>query len=328
MVWDPGRRRWAVRHPTALAVLVAVAVVSFVLQRRSTSEAKFPGSNGLIAFDASIGGDFDLFRVESDGSHMKRIFDSEVNEYDPAWSPDGSKVMYTSDLYGTRDIFVANADGTGQTRLTRGTATDFSPSWSPDGTQILFNRLSGPHGIIMLMNADGSGLRRLGIGFDPKWSPDGSRIASYLGYHLYVMNADGSGRTKFTSGHSYSFAPDWSPDGTQLVFSSNRRSVPPSVFHLFTIDLSTGEITRLTKGYVFDNDPTWSPDGTEIAFERDTTPDGWETGIDLYVMDADGSNVRQVTTDAAFDKPPRLATASIARAALAVMATPTGRGSV
>jgi WD40 repeat protein len=139
------------------------------------------------------------------------------DETHPAWSPDGSKIAFTSNRDGNLEIYVMNADGSGQANMTNTPGLfgegvqEGAPAWSPDGSKIAFDRSSdsGNTFDIFVMNADGSGLTQLttpgGYERHPAWSPDGSKIAyeSYQpldsgNFDIYVMNADGSGNTNLT----------------------------------------------------------------------------------------------------------------------------------
>jgi TolB protein len=85
-------------------------------------------------------------------------------------------------------------------------------------------------------------------------------------------------------------APNWSPDGTKIVFYSERNGQPADLF-VINAD-GTGE-RQLTHTPAAEGYPSWSPDGRRIAYEADS-PDG---SFDVYVMNADGSNVTRLTTD-------------------------------
>ncbi|MBA2332300.1 MAG: PD40 domain-containing protein [Actinobacteria bacterium] len=86
----------------------------------------------------------------------------------PDFSPDGRRIVFTSNRDQNGEIYVMDADGSDQRRLTRKTGDDFTPRFSPDGRRIAFTSLPGS---LFVMNADGTGLRRLASGTDPDWRP-------------------------------------------------------------------------------------------------------------------------------------------------------------
>ena len=154
----------------------------------------------------------------------------------PRFSPNGQKIAYKNTSGGQADIYIMNIDGSNQFNVTN-TSNWYEeyPFWSPDGTKIAY---SFNHRIYS-MDADGSEhtqrplSKTAALVAKPSWSPDGTKIAfdSNMGgpcREIYVMNVDGSGRTRLTyecsSGGalSWSFAPSWSPNGAGIVFTSTR----------------------------------------------------------------------------------------------------------
>ena len=216
------------------------------------------------------------------------------NNFGPAWSPDGTKIAFTSSRDGNFEIYVMGTDGSNPTRLTDNNADDGSPAWSPDGTKIAFDtdRNDGSNEIYV-MAADGSSPTRLtngGYNFGPAWSPDGTKIAfvSYRDddYEIYVMDADGSSPTRLTNSGGYDGQPAWSPDGTKIAFYTDRDGG-----RLYVMDTDGSNPTRLTNNR--GGSPAWSPDGTRIAFASSIAGD-----FEIYVMNVDGSSVTRLTPNA------------------------------
>ena len=266
------------------------------------------GGAGQLVFDSTRGGGYrDLYQIYSNGSDVLRLTEGESNSIAGPYSPDGTRIAYTTFGLTTSDIAVINADGSGQVNLTNSPNVDESfPAWSPDGAKIAFTSGGDGNNEIYVMNADGSDPVRLtdqsGDDFAPSWSPDGAQIVFVSDrdqtagiYDLYIMNADGSEVKRLTDDIAIDYSPDWSPDGKTIVFRSHHDG--PAEIYVISVD-GTG-LTNLTNNAADDWAPTWSTDGTVIAFQ--TNRDGnWE----IYTMAADGSGVKNLTQDPADDQMP------------------------
>ena len=141
-----------------------------------------------------------------------------------------------------------------------------------------------------LINADGTGRRVLAEdGESPAWSPDGCRIGFVGGPgDLYVVNADGGDRKRLTP--SPAINPVWSPDGRRIaVTDSGEVDAEETISNIDVLNSDGSGRRRLVPFQA--GEPSWSPDGGRIAF------DGWFSisSTDLYVVDADGSNLRRLT---------------------------------
>jgi WD40 repeat protein len=230
--------------------------------------------------------------VNTNGANARRLTDLASSDGDPAWSPDGNRIAFTTDRDGNREIYSVDADGSNPLRLTSDSAADYAPAWSPDGTRIAF--VSDRAGLpgIYVMQADGTNPVRLSSTSaretDPAWSPDGriafTRQREASTTDLYVMNSDGSGVTLLTTGGAHAA---WSPDGTMLAYSILRC---PYYGCYPTVSIRSATLLAGPDDLGPGDRPTWSPDGKKIAF----------SGIDcdFYYIECEPTAVRIARIDA------------------------------
>ena len=248
--------------------------------------------------------------------------DEIVGDLDFSWSPDSTRIAFTSDRNGNEEIFVVDLQTGKETNLTNSGAPDTQPAWSPDGSKIAF--LSGPFGgrDIYVMSTDGTNQTNLtnfaGSYTGHVWSRDGSRIAftsnrelrpltqrttpgsallfERLEPEIYVMNADGTNQTRLTFNRAFDGNVSWSPDSSKVAFQSGREGNS----EIYVMNADGGGVTRLTSNDRSDILPAWSPDGSRIAFasNRPLTAFGENfpsLAYDIYVMNADGSDQFNLT---------------------------------
>jgi len=267
-----------------------------------------------IVFSSGNGQAQDVWIMNPDGTGLVRLTTNPGFDGEPALSPDGSKIAYSSapTSSGARDIWVMNVDGSGKSRLTTNAGADERPTWSGDGSRIAFTSVRtdvSPTSDIWTMRSDGTDQIRLtttnGLDGAPNWSRDGTRIAFVSvrdgNEEIFVMNANGSGQTQltFTSGNVRNGAPTWSNDGLRIAFSSNRTKNNFEIYSVVVAAPST--ITRLTTRSQSDVAPSWSRDGMRIVFASGN-PNG--TGYDIWRMFANGSGQARLTTMAPNDAAP------------------------
>jgi len=160
----------------------------------------------------------ELYILDLDSRDLTRLTDNYGIDVSPTWSPDGKKMAYVSDISGNPHIFVLDFP-TGKTRrLTYKGKYNSSPAWSPDGDKITFARSNtGAFNIwVASTNSDKEAqLTFEGNNISPSWSPDGRYIvfsSTVRGVSsIYIMQADGTGLLKVTTGVGNETTPVWSP---------------------------------------------------------------------------------------------------------------------
>lgn len=263
-------------------------------------------ANTRIAFASRSNLNLDIYLMNPDGSDIVRLTDNAKpghvpGHMHPDWSPDGTRIAYTTDpeKQGWFSVWVMNADGSDQTRLTDKSRNFLAPKWSPDGKKIIFAERNRDG--LFIMNSDGSGRRRLTFTKDSHvaWLPDGSGFACYSansaqGGGLYIINLDRTVRGLLI-GNAQDAISDWSPDGSTLAVNLER----DDTWSTFVMNADGSEMTRLNNVVAEHTTLSWSPNGAQLAYVSDE--DG---NFEIYVMDADGSHQRRLTHNSHYDADP------------------------
>ena len=199
------------------------------------SSASWSPDSKRIAFHASASGaglptrtdpgaatsDSDIFVANLDdvaaglGQPVNITNTPDEIEDDPDWSPNGTKLVFTShpttdDLQRSNqaEIYIANADGSGRVQLTHNNEEERAPTWSPDGSQILYSCRNGGGSAdfeLCVVNANGGApppplTSNTAQDLTATWAPDGTRIVFHRTppFELWTMNPDGSAQTQLT----------------------------------------------------------------------------------------------------------------------------------
>ncbi len=216
--------------------------------------------------NARAGGNSEIYLMRSDGSGKPvRVTDRPYNDINPAWSPNGTTIAYVYD-----GIYVLNVEcvlhskkcNLQPTLLVKGGA---EPDWSPDGKRIVYDTLYAPESEVFVLDTDGTG-EPVKISPDghscitPQWSLGGGQIAFVCGDGIYIVNADGSSLQRLVEA---GWNPKWSPDGSQLALIGDEM-----------LDSDLGQ--PVGEG------------GFVVSAPR---------SIALFLINADGSNLRRLTTN-------------------------------
>jgi Tol biopolymer transport system component len=222
---------------------------------------------GRADFFETIYNESSLYIINGDGTGLKQLTPSPGSDFEPAWSPDGTQIAFTSVRGGFRQIYSLDVETLEVTLLTSTTSAIESsqPSWSPDGTKIAYMA------------------KRVGA------------------YQVWSMNANGQEAIQLVhSGQElWDYLPNWSPDGRTVLFNQRRTGAfRPWLMQLDYEDLS--QDPRRLNFVTPIEDISFSPDGYWLAFEGMDA----EGNREIYFMTVAGSGRTRLTNDPKIDFDP------------------------
>jgi serine/threonine protein kinase len=273
------------------------------------------GGFGQVAFASTQSGIPQIYLIDVTGNEPLQLTNMPDGACQPAWSPDGVRLVFVSPCRGMEDIYfnsilyIINADGSGLTPIITIPGGDFEPDWSPDGTKIAFTSLRGGKLEIFVYNLGDQSVTQLTnraadeASRQAAWSPDGAQIVyvvQRLGVRqIWLMSATGEDQrqivrsgTRLTDYH-----PTWSQDGKMIIFNQ-RRADTISLPYLMSIDAVNPpdeQGNRVPLKTLPVENAEFSPDGFWLTFEGDNRDI-------LYVMVTGvGSTVIETGKGSAFD---------------------------
>jgi Tol biopolymer transport system component len=210
---------------------------------------------------------YDIYTANDDGSNLKRLTNYGVYTAEGTLSPDGQTIVFTSLKDGDLEIYTMRVDGSNMRRLTTTPGYDGGPFFSPDGKKIVYRA----------------------------WHPTDTALTNYQDLlkqrlvrpnrmEIWVMNADGSGQHQITNLGGANFAPFFTPDGRQIIFSSNHKNPRSRNFELYLINAADGSgLEEVTNHPEFDGFPMFSPDGKQLVWASGrSSKDG---DLNLFIAD-------------------------------------------
>jgi len=243
-----------------------------------------------------------LWQIDFEGTNHRPLTSGKDSYGSVVWSPDGSRIAYTSSEEGSTQIFIRWMESGQAASLTNLDGSPGNLSWSPDGSHLLFTKqvdaekpeigsFPGPP-----EGADWASPAKVIDHVIYRQDGQGYTDLSYS--HIFILPAEGGAPRQITSGPYDHNSPSWSPDGTSILFTADRTgnaALDPNNEQIYEIDVETGRLTQITDKRGPHGNPVMSPDGDHIAYT------GYEDEFlgyqltDLYVMDRNGGNLRTIS---------------------------------
>lgn len=296
--------RFRLPDPAAEGFRMAVHAASDAVVEWATGEPGIAASR--IAFSMPDGdGNKEIWVIDSDGENMRRVTNHDALVLSPTWSPDGSRLAFSSYKSGFPRIYERNLRTGEERMLPEARSGDhITPTYHPDGRTLAFSVVGGERSGIYTWDAQrGCCLSNLTGGrwydFSPTYSPDGSRMAFNTNRfgdrvpQVMVMPA-GGGEAETLSpyeygGRGYYTSPEWSPRGDLVAFHGR---IERGRYHILVADLADrGRRIRQLTWEGNNEDPSWAPDGRHLVFVGERP---W--GFGLMVVDVATGRMRTLVS--------------------------------
>ena len=272
---------------------VAHRAANAIIQAVTGTESIF---NTRFAAVNARSGNKEIYLVDVDGHGAMPVTRNGSINLQPAWSPTGNALVFTSYRAGNPDLYVADLVKATTRRISARSGLNIGPAWCPLGDRVAVTLSNGGNADIYTIEPySGKEIARLtsspGIDASPAWSPGGSQIVFVSersgGAQIYVMNVDGSGVRRVSFHGSHNTDPAWSPRGDRIAYVTREGH-----FDIVTCDLEGRGLQRITQSQGDNEDPTWSPDGRYIGFTSTRTGSSH-----IWLSTADGYHHAQITQD-------------------------------
>jgi TolB protein len=264
------------------------------------------GGGSQIAFSTNRDGNWEIYRMDSEGSNPTRLTTSpSTSDWFPKFSLDGQLLLYWS---YTKEPFSAML----QWMQSNGSGGEFASnvapytSFAPDGKTVALTEYMGKENMDIFtaptLAGDPKQLTDSPTNdYQPAWSPDGRTIAFVSDRdgadHIYLMDTDGKNQRRLTQSNMTELEPAWSPDGTTIAFMSSEGMRLTNIYIIASDGENLRPVTTEIVGY--NENPVWSPDGTLIAFWSDRIGNH-----EIYSIKPDGTGLVNLTNDPSDDENP------------------------
>lgn len=303
------KRARTVLTVAATVLMLVVAFAALLIYRALNQDTtELSTVTGDLGFMTDRAGDWDIVIRDPEGAITNLTGGEDAHDYFFNFTFNGDVVNFYTTRNGGSDPAIIRADGTGLKVMNYLTAiaevmqsgnTDMDPAWSPGGDSVVWTTVRGFGVKLYVAEADFSNERELsGAGTTNNmmaWSPDGTRVVFTSDREdrendVFVVDVESGDTAQYTD-EGYDVQPVWSLDGEQILFISERETeLSTGDFDFYIMNADGTDLRPFGPDEVFTGDPTYSPDGSQVAYMSN------ESGYwQIYVMDAGGDSVRQIT---------------------------------
>lgn len=211
---------------------------------------------------------YDIFVTDLKGNITKQLTNSPGYDAEATVSPDGKKIVFTSDRSGDLELYTMNIDGSDVKQITTDLGYDGGAFFSPDSKQLIFraSRPKTPEAVKTYKDLLAQGL------------------VQPTDMELFICNADGSNLRQITNLGGANWAPFFHPGGEQILFASNHHTESGRQFNLFMINLDGSGLKQITFDNIFDSFPMFSPDGKKLVFASNRN-NGGTRDTNIFIAD-------------------------------------------
>lgn len=224
------------------------------------------GSGGAYVWP--VYSSYDIYKADMDGNIIAKLTDEPGYDAEPTVSPQGDKIVFTSDRSGDLELYIMDTNGSGVIQITDELGYDGGAFFSPDGEQLIF-RASRPD-----TEEEISKYKEL----------LSQGLVEPTDMELFIVNVDGTELRQITDLGNANWAPYFHPSGEKVLFSSNHQSQRGFPFNIFMINVDGTALEQITFDNTFDSFPMFSPDGKKIVFSSNRN-NGGTRSTNIFVAD-------------------------------------------
>ncbi len=253
-----------------------------------------------------------IFTCDIDGKNVEQITHTPAAHLSPSWSPDGTKIVYTSYESGNPDLYLYDLVTKKHQVLAKDKGINSGGTFSPNGKLVVYSGTTRADTDLFAVNHVTKQkyplIRGNGVDVDPEFSPDEKYLVYVSGRygnpHIFRAELEWDATKelvrvktdkRLTFAGWFNATPAWSPDSSKIAFAGFDRDIKR--FDIFLMNFDGSKLERLTLASADNENPSWSPNGQLMVFHSNRVGQTNEKGVaQLFLMNKDGSDQRLIST--------------------------------